>query len=141
MTTYAVIRKADQQEVYRYAHTGPVEWAGMRFDTHDHVAQPDADAPPPAPPAPPVKISRLAFISRFTDAEAITIDLAGQGATVQAAGMRRYMQKVNAAEFIDLNRVDTRTGVQALEAVGILAAGRAAVILDTPPTEGEVWNG
>lgn len=141
MTTYAVIRKADQKEVYRYSHTEPVEWDGMGFATHDHVAQADPDAPPPPPPAPPVKISRLAFISRFTDAEAITIDLAGQGATVQAAGFRRYMQKVNAAEFIDLTRADTRMGVQALEAVGILAAGRAAVILDTPPTDGEVWHG
>ena len=140
MTTYAVIRKADQVEVYRYAHTEPVEWGGMEFVTHDHVqvAQP---VPPPVASSLPVKISRLAFISRFTDAEAIAIDLASQGATVPAASMRRYMQKVNAAEFIDLGRADTRGGVQQLEAVGLLGAGRAAVILDTPPTESEVWNG
>ena len=31
------------------------------------------------------KITRLAFLERFTDAEAVAIDLAGQGATVEAA--------------------------------------------------------
>ena len=89
-------------------------------------------APPPAPePTPsPKHITRLAFLNRFTDAEAISIDLASIGATEQAAGLRRYMNKVNAATFIDLARPDTRAGVQALEAGGVLAAGRAAEILD-----------
>ena len=41
------------------------------------------------------------------------------------------MNKVNAATFIDLARPDTRSGVQALEAGGVLAAGRAAEILDS----------
>lgn len=81
---------------------------------------------------PETKITRLAFLSRFTDAEAITLDLASQGATVEAATMRRYLSKVNAATFIDLSRADTRGGVQALEAAGILAAGRALEILDAP---------
>ena len=90
-------------------------------------------APPPAPePTPrPKHITRLAFLNRFTDAEAISIDLASIGATAQEAGLRRYMNKVNAATFIDLARPDTRSGVQALEAGGVLAAGRAAEILDS----------
>lgn len=142
MTIFNVIRKADGKQVYRYSVDGdqPIEWVGMEFTTHDHVAE----APPPAPPAPapePFKITRLAFLNRFTDAEAIAIDLASQGVTVPAASMRRYMQKVNAATYIDLGRADTRAGVQALEAAGLLAAGRAAVILDTPPSAEEVWNG
>lgn len=110
------------------------------------------DPPPPTPPAPRVPgtfiapepvpqpepapelrhITQLAFLSRFTDPEAIAIDLASIGATPQAAGMRRYLSKVNAATFIDLDRPDTRGGVQALEAVGILTEGRALEILDTP---------
>ena len=93
-------------------------------------------APEPVPqpePAPELRhITQLAFLSRFTDAEAITIDLASIGATPQAAGMRRYLSKVNAATFVDLDRADTRAGVQALEAVGILTEGRALEILDTP---------
>lgn len=95
----------------------------------------EAFTPPAPPPAPepttePRHITRLAFLNRFTDDEAISIDLASIGATVQAAGLRRYMNKVNAATFIDLAGPDTRAGVQALEAGGVLAAGRAAEILD-----------
>lgn len=78
------------------------------------------------------KVSRLAFLSRFTDAEAIDIDLASIGATREAAAVRRYLSKVNAAQHIDLQDADTRGGVQALEAVGLIAAGRAAEVLDAP---------
>lgn len=140
MTIYAVIRKSDLVEVYRYMAPAPMEWVGMKFTDYNHVALVDAETPPPVTPV-QVKISRLAFITRFTDAEAVALDLSSQGATVKAASMRRYMQKVNAAEFIDLNRPDTRIGVQTLEAVGLLAPGRSIVILDTPLTESEVYRG
>lgn len=93
-------------------------------------------------PAPVLRrITRLAFLSRFADAEAVAIDLASIGATPQAAGMRRYVSKVNAATYIDLNRADTRAGVQALEAAGVLAAGRALQILDAPVQPEEGWHG
>ena len=92
------------------------------------------------PPA-PRRITRLAFLSRFTDPEAVAIDLASIGATAQAAGMRRYLSKVNAATYIDLDRADTRAGVQALEAAGVLAAGRALQILDAPVQPEERWHG
>lgn len=83
-------------------------------------------------------ITRLAFLNRFSDDEAIALDLASIGATVEAAALRRYMAKVDAASFIDLSREDTRQGVQYLETIGILAEGRAAEILDTPATDTEV---
>ena len=83
-------------------------------------------------------ITRLAFLSRFTDAEAVALDLASIGATVEAATLRRYMAKVNAATFIDLSREDTRAGVLALETMGILAEGRALEILDSPVQSHEV---
>ena len=96
---------------------------------------PDAQAFEPAPPpAEPTErnVSRKAFLSRFTDAEAIDIDLASIGATREAATVRRYLSKVNAAQHIDLADNETRTGVQALEAAGLLQPGRALVILDAP---------
>lgn len=80
----------------------------------------------------PTRITRLAFLSRFTDTEAITLDLASIGATVEAASIRRYLSKVNAATFIDLSREDTRGGIAALEAMGIIGEGRALEILDSP---------
>ena len=96
---------------------------------------PDAQAFEPAPPpAEPTErnVSRKAFLSRFTDAEAIDIDLASMGATREAATVRRYLSKVNAAQHIDLADDESRTGVQALEAAGLLQPGRALVILDAP---------
>lgn len=100
---------------------------------------------PPQPEAPTIdlgsKITQLAFLNRFTDAEAIAIDLASQGTTVEAAAMRRYQKKVDAATYIDLSRQDTRDGVLALETIGLLAAGRATEILDAPVQPEEVARG
>lgn len=95
--------------------------------------------PPPAWSEPTRTIvTRLAFLSRFTDEEAVALDLASIGATVEAATLRRYLSKVNAASFIDLSREDTRAGVLALEPIGILAEGRALEILDAPIQDHEV---
>lgn len=117
---------ADQWDVVTPAIEGcAIGWA---WDGEDFT--PPTPPPAPEPIAEPRHITRLAFLNRFTDAEAIAIDLASIGATVQAAGMRRYLSKVNAATFIDLAMPDTRAGVQALEAGGVLAAGRATEILD-----------
>ena len=89
--------------------------------------------PGPPPPVPTERnVSRKAFLSRFTDAEAIDIDLASIGATRDAAAVRSYLSKVNAAQHIDLADDETRTGVHALEAAGLLQPGRALVILDAP---------
>lgn len=86
-------------------------------------------------------ITQLAFLSRFTDAEAVGIDLASLGATPQAAAMRRYQSKVSAASYIDLDRADTRDGVQALELLGLLAVGRASEILDSEVAPHEQYRG
>ena len=94
------------------------------------------------------KITRLAFLNRFTDQEAIDIDLLSQynpnytqQQNEQAASIRRYMNKVNAAFYIDLSRPDTQAGVRAFETAHILAAGRADEILLTEPTTVELYNG
>ena len=122
-------------------HEEPLESAEVipipSFETHllGQRWNPQAEAFEPGPP-PPVpterNVSRKAFLSRFTDAEAIDIDLASIGATREAATVRRYLSKVNAAQHIDLADDETRTGVQALEAAGLLQPGRALVILDAP---------
>ena len=140
MKTFIVTRLADGAEVYRYQADEPIEWAGMEFGTYSHDEAP-AEPEPEVPSPEPRRITRLAFLSRFTDAEAIGIDLASQGVTTQAAAMRRYMQKVNAAAFIDLTRDDTRGGVLVLESMGLLQPGRALQILDAPVTALESFNG
>lgn len=94
-----------------------------------------------APPPPARHVTRLAFLSRFTDNEAIAFDLSSIGATVPAAALRRFMNKANAARYIDLDRPDARAGVQALEAAGLIAAGRAAEVLDAPVQSHERYEG
>ena len=123
-----------------------VERAQQFYPDHLVMEQPDGVGPgfifdpsinefsPPEPVVVPEdrRITRLAFLNRFTDEEAIAIDLASQGATVQAAYMRRYQARVQAATFIDLDDPDTRNGVIALEDGGLLADGRADEILNAP---------
>lgn len=105
-------------------------WNGLAWVMVPYVAA--APLPEPEPPHVPRDVSRKAFLSRFTDPEAVQIDLASIGATVEAAQVRRYLSKVNAAQHIDLNDPETREGVHALEAVGLIAPGRALEILDSP---------
>lgn len=142
MPIYRVTRKSDQAEVYRYASDAAVEWVGMEFATHDHTPVPAEPAPEQPAPDPALwRITRLAFRQRFTAAEKATLTFVARQATQQGAAVQSYLDDVQAAAHIDLLRTDTRAGVQALEAGGLLAAGRAAVILDTPPTAEELYRG
>lgn len=86
-----------------------------------------------------LRITRLAFRNRFTQAEKIAIEMAAldnPAATMadrqNAAALRASMKDQENATFIDLSRPDTRAGVQNLEAMGLIAAGRAIEILDAP---------
>lgn len=94
------------------------------------------------------KISVLAFRNRFTQAEKITMELAAldnpNGTTQQrqlAASLRVMNADLNVASCVDLLRPETRSGVQALETYGIIGAGRATQILDTPPSLLEIYRG
>ena len=107
-----------------------VEVLGKR---HDLASGAFVEIPAEPAPQPTARnVSNKAFLSRFTDDEAIDIDLASIGPTREAATVRRYLSKVNAAQHIDLAEDETRTGVQALEAAGLLKPGRALAIIDTP---------
>lgn len=96
---------------------------------------------PPEPTAPVVdedrRVTKLRFQLRFTDAEAIGIDLASQGNTVQAASIRRYLTLIELAEWIDLNNPLVRAGVMNLAAGGLLTTERATEILDAPVSDDE----
>lgn len=88
---------------------------------------------------PDTRITRLAFRNRFSQAEKVMLELAGlddptapMAQRQQAAAIRVHLADVAASTFVELARADTRAGVQALEAAGLLAAGRALAILDAP---------
>ena len=103
--------------------------------------------PPAAPGGVPVtetRVSRLAFRKRFTQQEKVALELAAldnpsaaMPQRAQAAAMRAYLKDVDAAQFIDLADAHVKEGVQTLEAAGLLAAGRAAEIINAPVQEDE----
>ena len=96
--------------------------------------------PEPEPePVKPRHITRLAFLQRITMNEHVAIELAsmhdgGKEITdpynIRAATLRKMLQLVNAATWIDLDRPDTRGLVMQLEGMGMLQPGRALEILD-----------
>ena len=89
--------------------------------------------------APDTRITRLAFRNRFTSAEKMALEMAALDDPTApmalrhlAAAIRVHLADVAASTFIDLAAQDTRAGVQALEAGGLLTEGRALEILDAP---------
>lgn len=147
MTTYRATNATTGQVVeYDAAAPNPEHLlAGWRLeDVSDAVAA--VDAPPPV--VPPVRITKLAFRNRFTPAEKVAIEMAAldnpaapMGQRQLAAALRADMADQRDATHINLSRSDTRAGVHKLEQAGLIGPGRAAAILDTPPTAEELWNG
>lgn len=85
------------------------------------------------------RITKTAFRNRFTLTEKVMLEIAcldNPAATMaqrqQAAMLRVSMADTASATFIDLLRTDTRAGVYMLESVGLIAIGRALIILDAP---------
>ena len=91
------------------------------------------------------RITVLAFRNRFTKLEKILIDIASiddpnaeLNERMNAAAIRADMKDSDSAAYIDLGRDDTRSGVMSMETLGIINAGRALEILDTPVQAHEV---
>lgn len=114
---------------------------GWHYDG-EQFTPPVVEAPPPIEAR---RITRLAFRKRFTQAEKVALEIAAlddPSATpaqrAQAAALRAYLKDVDAATFIDLADAHVAAGVQTLEAAGLLAAGRAAEIINAPVTAEEL---
>lgn len=75
---------------------------------------------------PDTVITRLALRNRFTFAEKVAIETAAE----TSASLRVLLKDLESATFIDLARPDTIAGMQVLESMGILAAGRSAEIMN-----------
>ena len=90
------------------------------------------------------KITPKAFLSRFTTAEYVAIDLSSidnpQGTQQErelAAMLRLYLMKINSAKFVDLNDTETIDGVNALVQMGFITSVRAYEILNNPVDDKE----
>lgn len=95
--------------------------AGIGWTYADGVFTPPVVVPPP-----PVRVlSKVAYLKRFTQTERINIRAAAAVNPV----VDDYVQLLNLTNEVDLDAPDTVGGVNALEAAGLLSAGRAAEIL------------
>lgn len=150
MITYRVTRKSDGVEVYQYSSPVPIEWNGMEFATHDHTVVPDELVV--QQPIGSRKITRFAYRMRFTPAEKAAIEMAclddptkPMQQRAMSASLRASQSDAMAATYIDLTPGPlleaTRASMMPLEALGLLAAGRVSVILDTAPLESEFYHG
>jgi hypothetical protein len=132
MTTYIVSRKLDGAEVYRYNADAPIEWSGMSFADFDHspVVEEVTDVVPRMESK--RRLTKLAYMNRFTDIELATI----YSVAKTEIAVEVWLAKFNAATpeadgtAIDLDDPRTIGGLQALEAAGLIGAGRAMEILN-----------
>lgn len=108
----------------------------IRLSPTHSIRYPDSGVPLPTSN----KITQLAFLNRFTDDEAVDIDLASVGNTREAALLRRYLQKVAAATFIDLSREDLADDLGKLVAFGLLSQEKVTTILSAPIQEHEKFK-
>jgi hypothetical protein len=74
----------------------------------------------------PREITKYMYMTRFTDAELATLYTAAKS-VIQ---IEIWLEKFKLAEVINLDDPMTVAGLHALEASGLIAAGRAAVILN-----------
>ena len=131
MPTYTIIHKANSQEVYRYSATAPIEWHGMGFDTHDH--KPLSEAVTDVTPRMEAgrRLTKLAFV-HLIGQDAFLNVLAAAKVNVEIEAFIKLIDWATPeADGTSIDKDDPRTiaGLQALEAAGLIAPGKAAEIL------------
>ena len=83
------------------------------------------EVPEDAQPTVKPPLTKLEYMNRFTDAELAGIYTAAK----LSVAVEVWLEKFKLASEINLDDPRTATGVQALEANGLIATGRAAEIL------------
>ena len=127
MTTFTITRISDGVEVYRYSADSKIVWNEFPETAYAYAQVAD----PPPPPAPTVYggrriITQFEFLQLFTQAERIAI----RAAAASNGAIYDYLDLLAKAQQVNLDDGPTVTGVNTLESAGLLAAGRAAVILN-----------
>lgn len=84
-----------------------------------------------------IKITKLAMRQRFTFTELCALETAAQ-TIIQ---VKVLLGNLNIASYVDLTRPDTIGGLGLLVSLGLLTSERMTVILNTPPTEYEIYKG
>jgi hypothetical protein len=82
---------------------------------------------------PPRHLSTQAFMLRLTSAERIAI----RNAANSVPDVQDWLFILEKGKYVDLDRKDLHTGLNAMVAFGLLSAGRVAQILSDPIMDGE----
>jgi hypothetical protein len=138
MSTYAVIRKSDQQQVYEYQTDTPVEWVDFPFADFDHVELQDAAATE----IPPTKfdgrriLTKLEFRSLFSDATLKWIDRFEAQfedyaylTDAQKDSIRTAFKDYHEATFVDLDDPRWVPGLSMYVALGGMDADEVTEVL------------
>ncbi len=139
MSRYALIVDGIVQNVALFAAPPGGGWVAAEAGVAPGWLRVDGVLVPPAAPVRPPRITYLALRERFTAAERVALEIeslddpsADMPQRQAAAALRSYIADAKAAEYIDLAYPPTVAGLQQLEALGLLASGRAAEILGAP---------
>jgi hypothetical protein len=148
MRHYLATHIATGQRVEYDADLPMPEHQGQGWILEDISTAAQAPDASPAPPPDYPPIAKLAFRNRFTATEKAGIELAcldpaagTEQERLLAASLRAVQSDLAAASVVHLGSAQTRAGVEAMEYLGLISVGRAAVILDTPPADYEIANG
>jgi hypothetical protein len=154
MPVYSVTRKSDGIEVHRYAAASVIEGAYTLVD-FDHGELNEAGEPTVY--SGPWTITKRSFWNRFPVNNEIALRaVINSGApAILAASLQRLQVRVDASPYVDLRLPETMDGVMWLGSDGVpataqvdgvplplrLTTQQVDAILNTEPTETEVWRG
>lgn len=120
---------------------------GDTYDPENNLFIPAVTPEEPEGPVEKRWITKLAFENRFTVMESAAIRVAAvidpnadQQTKMQSGIVQVLLDRASKATYIDLDRDDTKQSVNQLEAMNLIGAGRAAVILNSPIEPIEVWK-
>lgn len=133
MPIYIVQSKSTGQEVTRYSAEAPIAWPGMAFDTHAHTELVEVEEITDVVPRMESgrRLTKLTFVALIGE-DAFKAVLAAAKVNVDLEAFVKLIDWATPeADGTSIDLADPRTisGVQALEAAGFIAPGRAAEIL------------
>lgn len=120
MPEFIVTRRATGEVVYAYAADEATDFPEFPFAQFNHTIKATIEQP-----APERNVTKLQYLRRFTQPERINI----RDASAASPELYDYLAMLELAEDINLDDPDTIAAVGMLEAVGLIATGRAAEVL------------
>lgn len=118
---------------YQINSTGNIILADAEFVESNHSGDYTLLPDLPKPANPPI-LSAYRFKRRFTQSERVAI----RKAAATSPAIYDYMDMLDTAPSVNLTDTLTQDGIKSMAMMGLLTAGRAAEILDTPVSDEEM---